>query len=147
MLSATLPSSPSNPSSIQTSVASSPSRLPAFCFLVAGTTVIFGMCLGFYMGIAQDFTLAPVHAHLNLLGWVSLFLLGVYYRTHDHAIGRGAQIQVTSFVAGYLGMTIGMTGMFLQDHDSYLPLSIVGGVLLIASMLQFVVIVWRGRDE
>jgi hypothetical protein len=123
----------------------STSRLPAFCFLLAGTTVVVGMCLGFYMGINQDFTLAPVHAHLNLLGWVSLFLLGIYYRTHDHAIGRAAHIQVGAFVAGYLGMTLGMTCMFLVDHDRFLPLSIIGGVLLILSMLLFIVIAWQAR--
>jgi hypothetical protein len=123
------------------------SRLPAFCFLVAGTTVIFGMCLGFYMGIAQDFTLAPVHAHLNLLGWVSLFLLGIYYRTHAHAIGRIAYIQTAMFVAGYLGMTIGMACMFLISHEDFLAFTIVGGVLLIASMILFVVIAWQQRGQ
>jgi hypothetical protein len=129
--------------SISTSIAIS--KLPAFCFLLAGTTVVLGMCLGFYMGINQDFTLAPVHAHLNLLGWVSLFLLGIYYRTHGHAIGRMAQIQVGLFVAGYIGMTLGMTGMFLVDHERFLAFTIVGGVLVIASMIKFVVIAWRAR--
>jgi hypothetical protein len=121
------------------------SKLPPTCFLIAGVTVITGMCLGFYMGINQDFTLTPVHAHLNLLGWVSLFLLGVYYRTHAHAIGRMAHIQVGSFVVAYVSMTIGMACMFLIDHETYLPLTIAGGVLLIVSMVQFVVIAWLSR--
>ncbi|MCU0985127.1 MAG: hypothetical protein MUC89_09325 [Acetobacteraceae bacterium] len=32
------------------------------------------------MGIAHDFTFAPVHAHLNLLGWTSLALMGLTFR-------------------------------------------------------------------
>ena len=41
---------------------------------------IIGMAFGIVMGIRQDFTLAPAHAHLNLLGWVGLFLAGLYYQ-------------------------------------------------------------------
>ena len=36
--------------------------------------------LGIAMAMRQDFTLAPAHAHLNLLGWVSMALYGLYYR-------------------------------------------------------------------
>lgn len=36
------------------------------------------MSLWIYMGIAQDHSLTPVHAHLNLLGWVTMFLTGLY---------------------------------------------------------------------
>jgi hypothetical protein len=32
------------------------------------------------MRIQQNFTLAPAHAHLNLIGGVLLFLFGLYYR-------------------------------------------------------------------
>ena len=45
----------------------------AVVYLLVGTT------LGWYMGMHEVFTLAPVHAHLNLLGWVSLALAGVIY--------------------------------------------------------------------
>jgi hypothetical protein len=37
-----------------------------------------GMTLGFGMGVTQDFRLAPAHAHMNLLGWVSMFLYGLF---------------------------------------------------------------------
>jgi hypothetical protein len=33
---------------------------------------------GILMAIAQDFTLAPAHAHLNLLGWVTMALYGLF---------------------------------------------------------------------
>jgi hypothetical protein len=34
------------------------------------------------MGAAHDFQFAPVHAHLNLLGWASLALFGLIYRAY-----------------------------------------------------------------
>jgi uncharacterized membrane protein YgdD (TMEM256/DUF423 family) len=38
--------------------------------------------MGIYMGIVHDFSLAPVHAHMNLVGWVSLALFGVTYKLY-----------------------------------------------------------------
>ena len=37
---------------------------------------VTGTGLGVYMGVSQDHTMFPVHAHLNLLGWASLALTG-----------------------------------------------------------------------
>ena len=31
------------------------------------------------MGATEDFTLAPAHAHLNLIGWVTMALYGTFY--------------------------------------------------------------------
>jgi hypothetical protein len=44
-----------------------------------------GMIVGIVMGIRQDFTLVPVHAHLNLLGFVTMFLSALYYRVVPEA--------------------------------------------------------------
>ncbi|MEN3376701.1 MAG: hypothetical protein V7604_2056, partial [Hyphomicrobiales bacterium] len=37
-------------------------------FRVSVTLALVGMAAGIVMGIRQDFSLAPAHAHLNLLG-------------------------------------------------------------------------------
>jgi hypothetical protein len=42
--------------------------------------LLVGMLAGIAMGIQQNFTLAPAHARLNLMGRVLLFLFGLYYR-------------------------------------------------------------------
>lgn len=39
-----------------------------------------GMGIGAIMGMQDDYTLITAHAHLNLLGWVTLALMGGYYR-------------------------------------------------------------------
>ena len=39
-----------------------------------------GVSLGYWMGMTEQFGLMPVHAHINLLGWVSMFLYGLFYR-------------------------------------------------------------------
>jgi hypothetical protein len=45
---------------------------------------VFGVSWGIYMGATENFTDVPVHAHLNLLGWVSLGLCGLIYAKAPH---------------------------------------------------------------
>lgn len=56
------------------------SRLPLLFLASAALCLVCGVGMGIAMGIAHDFHLAPVHAHLNLLGWTSLSLMGLTYR-------------------------------------------------------------------
>jgi hypothetical protein len=55
-------------------------RLPLLFLASAALCLVLGVGMGIAMGIAHDFRLAPVHAHLNLLGWTSLALIGLTYR-------------------------------------------------------------------
>jgi hypothetical protein len=42
--------------------------------------VLSGMLWGLQMAITDDHSAFPAHAHLNLLGFVALFLFGIFYR-------------------------------------------------------------------
>jgi hypothetical protein len=55
-------------------------RLPLMFLTAAAACLLVGVSLGIGMGITHDFRLAPVHAHLNLVGWTSLALMGLTYR-------------------------------------------------------------------
>jgi cbb3-type cytochrome oxidase subunit 1 len=52
---------------------------------IAVVYLVIGGCVGLVMGIREDFTLAPVHAHIGLLGWASLALAGVIYHLYPAA--------------------------------------------------------------
>lgn len=41
--------------------------------------LLAGALLGLFMGIAKDFTLASVHVHIALLGWVAMAFAGIVY--------------------------------------------------------------------
>jgi len=47
---------------------------------IAVVYVLIGMLLGLYMGATEQMQYIPVHAHLNLLGWVTLALAGIVYQ-------------------------------------------------------------------
>ncbi len=43
--------------------------------------LLIGVTLGIVMLIDGDVTFKPVHAYLNLLGWASMGLFGLWYRS------------------------------------------------------------------
>lgn len=52
---------------------------------IAAVYLVVGASLGLYMGLTQVFILAPVHAHLLLLGWASMALAGIVYHLYPAA--------------------------------------------------------------
>lgn len=118
-------------------------RLAYWFFTVAILAGLAGMGLGIHMGIAHDFTLMPVHAHVNLLGWASLFLYGLYYRVEPAAEGTVlAVIQFALAVAGLVLMTGGLT-LMLRGNEALMPVTIAGSLAAVAAMALFLVVVLR----
>jgi hypothetical protein len=94
--------------------------VPAACFTLASLAAVAGISLGMFMGINDDHTLTPVHAHINLIGWVSMFLFGAYYNMFPHTVGLLAKIQVTLVAIGYVvafGALAVMREKFATVHD------------------------------
>jgi hypothetical protein len=117
--------------------------LPSICFKLASLTALIGVSLGIYMGIFQDHQLAPVHVHLNLIGWVSLFLFGMFYKSHTAAIGIAAVAQVALSAVGYVVMLTGLAGLILSSSAVFFPLAVSGSLLVWLGFALFFVIVAR----
>ncbi len=49
-------------------------------FKIAALYLVAGVALGLHMAKSGNHTMYPVHAHINLLGWVSMTLFGLIYR-------------------------------------------------------------------
>lgn len=115
-------------------------RIDTFCFLTAALAALTGMSLGIYMGISQDFTFAPAHAHLNLLGWVTMALYGLYHRGAGRSAGRLGWTQVTCGAAGFPLMAGGL-GVMLATGDHAAGTIIVAGALLsLLGMMLFLAV-------
>lgn len=106
-------------------------------FLAAVLMVVAGMIWGIIMAVSRDHSAMPAHAHLNLLGWVSLFLFGVFYHLHP-AIDRSrtALVQVIIWIIGTVILTIGV-GLIHTGHDIGDPIAAVGSLTVFAAMLLF----------
>ena len=110
---------------------------------VAVVILLVGMLAGIVMGIQQDFTLAPAHAHLNLVGGVLLFLFGLYYRQVP-AAGNSALAKVQGWlhIAGSILFPAGVAIVVLKG-TSFIAAPIVGSLIAIAAMALFALIVFR----
>lgn len=94
-------------------------------FLKIAVVYLFvGALLGLIMGITQKFALAPVHAHLLLLGWASLALAGLIY--HLYPAAANTLLARIHFWLHNLGLPVFMVGLALLLTGSESAGAIVG---------------------
>lgn len=106
-------------------------------------SALVGMALGVWMGANETFTLRPVHAHVNLLGFASMMLFGLFYRAFP-AAGRG-WMPMVHFVLSVVGFLILMPSLTLMllGKPLFMPGMIASEIMLVASIALFVVIVFK----
>jgi hypothetical protein len=110
-------------------------------FFVTGALCgLVGMVWGAWMGASQDHSLFPAHAHLNLLGWVTLAIMGGFYALRGSG-GRLAWINYGLSTAGVVIMTP-MLAYLLGDEAhrgaTIGPLMMIPEVLVMAGMAVFI---------
>lgn len=112
-------------------------------FRAAVIMVVAGMIWGIVMGISGDDSTFPAHAHLNLLGWVSLFLFGIYYHLHP-AIDRDrlAFVQVWIWILATVVLTAGVA-LIYSGHAAGDSIAAAGSLVILADMLLFGWLVFR----
>lgn len=115
----------------------------AFIFMaLAAVCALIGMSWGIQMSASGDHTLSPAHAHLNLLGWVSMALFAVYYHVVAGASeGLLPKIHVALAVSGVVIIVPGIVFAIQQTGE---VLAKAGSMLTILSMLCFLVVVLKG---
>lgn len=89
------------------------STRPTLAFFAAALAFLaIGVVLGLYMSASDDHSLAPVHAHTNLLGWVSCAIMGLFYGQVRPPVGRRfMQIQFWTYTGGVMSMMVGLAGI------------------------------------
>jgi hypothetical protein len=118
--------------------------LPHRFLIVAVACAVTGMAAGITMAARHDFTLMPAHAHLNLLGWTTMALFGLYYRGDpEAAASRLAEAQFWCASIGVVLM-IGSLTVLLLGSPAAEPLVAMGSILVLVSMLLFGGVVLRG---
>jgi cbb3-type cytochrome oxidase subunit 1 len=117
---------------------------------LAVIAAVIGMIWGNIMGATHDHTTSSAHAHLNLLGWVSMTLYGLFYRVVPSAAGR---LAVAHFWINLLGVVIMIPSLavILVQDPRFLPIAAItlplAGMLVLASMVLFAVIVFRATGR
>jgi len=113
-------------------------------FVATGSVfVTLGMVGGIAMAISGDHTLAPAHAHLNLVGWVTMALFGIYY--HLVPVAGATALAKAHFAIAAAGVLAMVPGIILAVLGRGEALVAIGSILTLLSMLIFVFTVLRYR--
>jgi len=109
--------------------------------LIAAVYFCLGVLLGMTMGILHNFSLTSVHAHINLLGWVSMALFGVIYHLYPKAAETA--LARTHFWLFNIFVPIMLLGISMQillpDLSVFLPVTIVSSLIVVISVLLFAI--------
>jgi hypothetical protein len=118
---------------------------------IAAIFGLIGTVLGSHMAGAGSPAFRPIHAHILLVGWLSLFAWGVFYRIYKVRVKKLITIHGWTGIIGAVGLTSGMWLQFMQpfgvNETLSLILYIVGGTVLLISFALFVVITFLTEKE
>lgn len=108
---------------------------------LASACLVCGVSIGIHMGAERDFALAPVHAHLNLLGWVSLAVYGLAYRVYPEL--TRPRVAIAHFAISGAGAILFPIGLYLEIFHESAAVIAVAAPLWLAGAAVFFVLVMR----
>jgi hypothetical protein len=104
---------------------------------IAAVYLCVGVLLGMTMGIIHDFRLTSVHAHINLLGWVSMALFGLIY--HFYPAAANTKLAKTHFWLHNIGVPVMQLSIALQltVSEGFLPVTIISSLVVVVGVILF----------
>lgn len=105
--------------------------------------LIAGVSLGIFMAASHDHSMHPVHAHLNLLGWVTMGLFGLFYRAWpEAAASRLAKVHFWIYVPAHFVQMVSLAALF-RGVTAIEPLLGAVSSLVGIAILIFAFTVWK----
>lgn len=112
---------------------------------------LIGTFLGSQMSGNMDYSLRPIHAHILLVGWLSVFAWGVFYKLFRVKYKKLVTVHSILAMTGAFGLTFGMwmynLNPFNLNETFVMILFIVGGTLLLLAFLLFVIVTFFIEKE
>jgi len=106
-----------------------------------------GIVLGMVMASSHDFGVRSVHAHLSLLGWVTMALYAIYYQLVPQAADAGAakaQFWFANFGVVTLSASV---ALITRGYVSAEAGAAVGSIALLVSMLIFAYVIFTAGER
>jgi cbb3-type cytochrome oxidase subunit 1 len=111
---------------------------------IAAVYFFIAVCLGLVMGIIHNFAFTSVHAHLNLLGWVSMAIFGIIYSLYPSA--AETELAKTHFWLHNLGVPLMQGALFIQILTGHQALTIgiiIGSIMVVVGTLLFLMNIFK----
>jgi hypothetical protein len=107
--------------------------------------LVVGMVLGIAMGASNNFTFAPLHAHINLIGFVCHSVFGMAYR-HWPAL-KSSALAPYQFWIFVIATPITLIGLYFTLTDGPVLPTIVGSFGVLIGAALFAVMIWMERQR
>lgn len=105
---------------------------------------LVGAFLGSHMAGSGSYQFRPIHAHILVVGWLSVFAWGIFYSLFKIKSAKLVIVHVWTAIIGSIGLTMGMWFNALKPfgiNDTFaLVFYIVGGTVLLISFGLFILI-------
>lgn len=113
--------------------------MPVRCLKIAACYLLVGVWMGLVMGITKQLQFAAVHAHINLVGWVSLALAGLIYDAYPHA--ATTRLAQWHFWMHNLGLPVFMLSLFglLSGNTQAMAGVVIGSTVVVIASTLFAV--------
>jgi cbb3-type cytochrome oxidase subunit 1 len=114
---------------------------------IAVVYLVLGVTMGIAMGISQKFQYAPVHAHINLLGWATFALAGLIYVLFPAA--AATRLAAWHFWLQNIGVPVFLVSLIfvISGNAAAVRLTITGSLVTLAAMIVFLVNVFANVRE
>lgn len=103
--------------------------------LIAIIYACLGMSLGFFMGLSNDSSYMHLHAHINVIGWITMALFGLIYKNfpkmEESTIGK------VHFYVANIGAAAMLTGIYAFIRSGFEPLVAFGATFTCLSIFIF----------
>ena len=103
------------------------------------------------MSGSGSYEFRPLHAHILLVGWLSMFAWGIFYRVFTVKSQKLVTAHGWTAILGVLGLTIGMWLYNLNplklNETFTLVFFIVGGTTLLISFALFIVVTFMVNQK
>jgi len=112
---------------------------------------LLGVFLGSKMSGSMDYSLRPIHAHMLLVCWLSVFAWGIFYKVYRVKYKKLVSVHAILSMLGAFGLTFGMWMYNLNPfnlNDTFvMVVFIIGGTLLLLAFLLFVLVTFFVERE
>lgn len=111
---------------------------------VASLFGLLGVFIGSQMAGEVDYSIRPIHTHVLLVGWLSMFAWGIFYSVYRV---KNALLVHIHGITGMVGVIVLISGMYFymlnpfNFNETFTTVYfIVGGSILIIAFLLFIVV-------
>jgi hypothetical protein len=112
-------------------------------FRLAVVWLLAGVGVGLMMAGSHDHSVFPAHAHMNLLGWVSMSIFAIFYRIFPvAAASKLAKVHFWIYVPAHLVQMVTLF-LLLRGMESIEPVLAVASFAVAAGIIVFAVNLWK----